>query len=127
MATEGRAGPGGGARLPQRVRQGIPYGVYDVAANASSWSSVLTVIRPPSPPRPCVAGGSGWEGPPTRRPATCSCAPTPGAPTGTGVRLWKLELARLATETDLTITVCHFPPGTSSGTGSSTGCSRPSR
>jgi Rhodopirellula transposase DDE domain len=28
-------------------------------------------------------------------------------------RLWKLELGKLATDTDLTITVCHFPPGTS--------------
>src|SRR6266851_5314532 len=28
-------------------------------------------------------------------------------------RLWKFELQRLADETGLTITVCHFPPGTS--------------
>ena len=28
-------------------------------------------------------------------------------------RLWKTELARLADETGLPITVCHFPPGTS--------------
>ena len=28
-------------------------------------------------------------------------------------RLWKLELGRLASETGLTITVCHYPPGTS--------------
>ena len=28
-------------------------------------------------------------------------------------RLWKLELAKLATETGLTITVCHYPPRTS--------------
>jgi hypothetical protein len=29
------------------------------------------------------------------------------------VRLWKRELSLLATRTGLTITVCHFPPGTS--------------
>jgi hypothetical protein len=29
------------------------------------------------------------------------------------VRLWKAELQRLADETGLEITVCHFPPGTS--------------
>jgi len=29
------------------------------------------------------------------------------------VRLWKRELAELATQSGLTITVCHFPPGTS--------------
>ena len=28
-------------------------------------------------------------------------------------RLWKTELQRLADETDLAISVCHFPPGTS--------------
>ena len=28
-------------------------------------------------------------------------------------RLWKVELQRLADELDLTIRVCHFPPGTS--------------
>jgi hypothetical protein len=28
-------------------------------------------------------------------------------------RLWKAELAALAAETGLVITVCHFPPGTS--------------
>jgi Rhodopirellula transposase DDE domain len=28
-------------------------------------------------------------------------------------RLWKFELQRLTDETGLTITVCHFPPGTS--------------
>jgi hypothetical protein len=28
-------------------------------------------------------------------------------------RLWKTELGRLAAETGLQVTVCHFPPGTS--------------
>jgi hypothetical protein len=28
-------------------------------------------------------------------------------------RAWKIELAALAAETGLTVTVCHFPPGTS--------------
>ena len=28
-------------------------------------------------------------------------------------RLWKVELGRLATEVGLTITVCHYSPGTS--------------
>jgi len=36
-----------------------------------------------------------------------------GGSNGSRVRLWKLELQRLADETGLTITVCHFPPGTS--------------
>ena len=36
-----------------------------------------------------------------------------GGSNGHRVRLWKLELSRLAQETGLTIHVCHFPPGTS--------------
>jgi len=36
-----------------------------------------------------------------------------GGSNGYRVRAWKTELARLAAETGLEITVCHFPPGTS--------------
>ena len=36
-----------------------------------------------------------------------------GGSNGHRVRLWKLELAKLAEETGLDITVCHYPPGTS--------------
>jgi hypothetical protein len=36
-----------------------------------------------------------------------------GGSNGYRVRLWKTQLARLAEETGLTITVCHYPPGTS--------------
>jgi Rhodopirellula transposase DDE domain len=36
-----------------------------------------------------------------------------GGSNGTRLRLWKYELQQLATETGLTITVCHYPPGTS--------------
>jgi hypothetical protein len=36
-----------------------------------------------------------------------------GGSNGSRLRLWKTELATLATETGLTITVCHLPPGTS--------------
>jgi hypothetical protein len=36
-----------------------------------------------------------------------------GGSNGHRVRLWKLELSRLAQETGLDIQVCHFPPGTS--------------
>jgi hypothetical protein len=35
-----------------------------------------------------------------------------GGSNGARVRLWKLELQRLANETGLEISVCHFPPGT---------------
>jgi len=36
-----------------------------------------------------------------------------GGSNGARVRLWKLELQKLADETGLEISVCHFPPGTS--------------
>ena len=36
-----------------------------------------------------------------------------GGSNGYRIRLWKVALARLAAETGLAITVCHFPPGTS--------------
>ena len=36
-----------------------------------------------------------------------------GGSNGSRVRLWKLRLQTLADELDLTITVCHLPPGTS--------------
>ena len=36
-----------------------------------------------------------------------------GGSNGARVRLWKWELQKLADETRLAISVCHFPPGTS--------------
>ena len=36
-----------------------------------------------------------------------------GGSNGSRVRLWKLELQKLADETGLRISVCHLPPGTS--------------
>src|SRR3990170_3526504 len=36
-----------------------------------------------------------------------------GGSNGSRLRLWKLELQKLADETNLAISVCHFPPGTS--------------
>ncbi len=36
-----------------------------------------------------------------------------GGSNGSRLRLWKWELHRFATRTGLSITVCHFPPGTS--------------
>ena len=36
-----------------------------------------------------------------------------GGSNGSRVRLWKVELQRLADETGLTLAVSHFPPGTS--------------
>ena len=49
--------------------------------------------------------------PPSWRPEliTADC----GGSNGNRPRLWKIELQKLADETELDIEVCHFPPGTS--------------
>jgi hypothetical protein len=36
-----------------------------------------------------------------------------GGSNGSRVRLWKIELQKLAEELNMSIHVCHFPPGTS--------------
>jgi hypothetical protein len=36
-----------------------------------------------------------------------------GGSNGVRCRLWKIELQKLSNETDLKVSVCHFPPGTS--------------
>ena len=43
----------------------------------------------------------------------CSPGPLNSPSNGYRNRLWKTELASLAAETGLDITVCHYPPGTS--------------
>ena len=36
-----------------------------------------------------------------------------GGSNGSSVRLWKVELQKLADELEIVIVVCHYPPGTS--------------
>lgn len=90
-----------------------PYGVYDVAAD-TGWVSVgvdhdtsafaVNTIR------------SWWYA--TGRHAYPDAnrlliTADGGGSNGYRTRLWKIELAHLAAETGLRITVCHLPPGTS--------------
>jgi hypothetical protein len=91
----------------------IPYGVYDVAANAG-WVNVGTdhdtaAFAVESIRRWWKAAGSG-DYPLARRLLITADA---GGSNGYRTRAWKTELAALAAETGLQITVCHFPPGTS--------------
>ena len=90
-----------------------PYGVYDIGAD-EGWVSVGTdhdtsafavqTIR-----RWWFSMGR------TRYPKAKELTITAdgGGSNGYRVRLWRLELGRLATQTGLRIRVCHFPPGTS--------------
>ena len=91
----------------------IPYGIYDLA-NDEGWVSVgdtadtaefaveairrwwnqMGHLRFPDADRLLITADAGGSN-------------------GYRVRAWKVELARLAAETGLRITVCHYPPGTS--------------
>lgn len=91
----------------------IPYGIYDVAANIG-WVSVGTdhdtaAFAVASIRRWWQARGS-HDYPQAARLLIAADA---GGSNGYRTRAWKTELAALAAETDLEITVCHMPPGTS--------------
>jgi hypothetical protein len=90
-----------------------PYGVYDLAANAG-WVSVGldhdTAAFAVATIRRWWAGAGRARYPHARRLLITADG---GGSNGSRVRLWKWELQQLADETGLTISVCHFPPGTS--------------
>ena len=91
----------------------IPYGVYDMGAN-EGWVSVGEDADTASFAVATIK--RWWEqmGRPRYPEATklLVCADSGGS-NGYRLRAWKVELAKLANETGLEITVCHFPPGTS--------------
>ena len=95
------------------VGKAVPYGVYDLTANAG-WVSVGTdhdtaAFAVESIRRWWKAAGSS-DYPLARRLLITADA---GGSNGYRTRAWKAELAALAVETGLEITCCHFPPGTS--------------
>jgi hypothetical protein len=99
--------------IDKDLGRAIPYGVYDQTANAGWvgvgvdhdtaefavetlrrwWRNMGRRVYPQATKLLITADGGGSNG--------CRC------------RLWKMELQRLASETGLRISVCHFPPGTS--------------
>ena len=90
-----------------------PYGVYDIAANTGFVSVgtshetaafAVNAIR-----RWWQAEGQSRYPRAARILLTCDS----GGSNSSVSRLWKHELALLAAETGLEVTVCHFPPGTS--------------
>ena len=91
----------------------IPYGIYDVANNEGwvnvadtadtsefavesirRWWNQMGRDRFPNADRLMITADAGGSN-------------------GYRIRAWKVELAKLAEETGLAITVCHYPPGTS--------------
>ena len=99
--------------VDRKLGRAVPYGVYDLA-NDEGWVSVgnradtaefaVETIR-----RWWYSMGRPRFADATRLPITADA----GGSNGYRVRAWKKELARLAEETGLEITVCHYPPGTS--------------
>jgi Rhodopirellula transposase DDE domain len=91
----------------------VPYGIYDLAAN-TGW---VTVGSDGDTAAFAVATLRRWWNqvgkvayPHAKR---LMISADSGGSNGYRVRLWKTELAQLATDTGLAITVCHYPPGTS--------------
>ena len=91
----------------------IPYGVYDIGANAGCvsvgidhdtaefavnairrWCETMGRERYPTADRLMITADGGGSN-------------------GSRVRLWKVELQKFADETGLTVSVRHYPPGTS--------------
>jgi hypothetical protein len=90
-----------------------PYGVYDVTANVG-WVSVgidhdTAEFAVQSIQRWWLEMGQPMYKQAKRLLITADC----GGSNGYRVRLWRLQLQRLADEFGLEVQVCHFPPGTS--------------
>ena len=99
--------------IDKELGKASPCGVYDVAANAGCvsvgigndtaqfavnaircWLNTMGRERYPNMNQPMIAADGGGSN-------------------GSRVRLFKIELQKLALETGLAIRVCHYPPGTS--------------
>jgi hypothetical protein len=99
--------------LDQQLGKAIPYGVYDVTANMGWvtvgtdhdtaefavetvrhwWQQMGVITYPGATDLLIIADGGGSN--------------------GSRLRLWKTQLQQLADETQLRISICHLPPGTS--------------
>ncbi len=95
------------------VPRAYPYGIYDLDRN----TGFVNVGTDHDTGAFAVASIRGWWRAEGRRlyPQTRDLLITAdgGGSNGARLRLWKLELQKLANETGLVIGVCHFPPGTS--------------
>ena len=99
--------------VDKELGKAVPYGVYDVAANAGFVSVGITSDTAEF----AVEAIRSWLGRMGRQrypkaqelTITADC----GGSNGARVRLWKIELQKLADETGLVLHVHHYPPGTS--------------
>ena len=95
------------------VPRAYPYGIYDLARNRG----FVNVGTDHDTGAFAVASIRGWwrsEGRSLYSDARVLLITADGGGSnGSRLRLWKLELQKLADETGLEMAVCHFPPGTS--------------
>lgn len=95
------------------VPRAYPYGIFDLGQN----TGFVNVGTDHDTATFAVASIRGWwryEGSHLYPQATSLLIMADGGGSnGYRLRLWKLELQRLASQTGLAIAVCHFPPGTS--------------
>ena len=99
--------------LIPELGRAAPYGVYDVTQNAG-WVSVG--VDHDTAAFAAQSIRRWWESmgaktyPEARKLLITADS---GGSNGARVRLWKVELQRLADQTGMEISVCHLPPGTS--------------
>ncbi len=99
--------------VDKELGRAVPYGVYDLA-NDEGWVSVGDTADTSSFAVEAIRRWWYSMGQPRFPDATTLLITADaGGSNGHRVKLWKVELAKLAAETGLAITVCHYPPGTS--------------
>lgn len=97
----------------KELGKAIPYGVYDIGADKGF---VNVGITKETAAFAVASIRSWWEQLGKERypdATTLQITADCGGGNGNRIKLWKVELQRLADDTGLEISVCHFPPGTS--------------
>ncbi len=99
--------------IDKELGRAVPYGIYDLA-NDEGWVSVGDSVDTATFAVEAIRRWWYEMGHP-RFPSATKLLITAdgGGSNGSRVRLWKVELAKLASETGLEITLCHYPRGTS--------------
>ena len=99
--------------IDPKLKRAVPYGVYDINNN-TGWVSVGTDHDTAAFAVNAIR--RWWKAMGKKRypkPKGLLVTADGGGSNGYRVRLWKVELQKLADELKFPITVCHLPPGTS--------------